>query len=176
MSEEWRAVPGYEGLYEVSDQGRVRSLDRTVTFANGWTRNYASQIINASKRVYWRVSLRDESGNRRTWKLHTLVLTAFVGPRPDQAEGRHLDDNKDDNRLSNLAYGTRSENRLDSVRNGTHNEARKTHCPKRHAYEGGNLFVMPNGNRRCRTCARESGRAQWEKRKDARNAARRNAK
>lgn len=174
--ETWRPVTGYEGLYEVSDHGRVRSVDRTVTFANGWTRDYSSQIISPSKRVYWRVTLRDETGRRRTWKLHTLVLAAFVGPRPEGSEGRHLDDNKDDNRLSNLAYGTRSQNRADSVRNGTHREARKTHCPKGHPYEGDNLFVMPNGNRRCVTCARESGRAQWEKRKGERNAARRNTK
>ncbi len=57
---------------------------------------------------------------RATRHVHTLMLTAFVGPRPANFECRHLDGNPTNNRLENLAWGTRSENQCDAVRHGTH--------------------------------------------------------
>lgn len=119
MTERWLPVPGYEGLYEVSDMGQVRSLGRTATLVDGRTRKKFGHILKPTKRRYWCVCL-SAVRPRKFATVHSLVLAAFVGPRPEGQVGRHLDDNRDDNRLVNLAYGTQSDNMLDSVRNGTH--------------------------------------------------------
>lgn len=155
-TETWIAVPGYEGIYEVSDQGHVRSLDHVIVTKRGVARRIPGGELKLSTGLYWRVTLSDAPRPARTMPIHHLVLEAFVGPRPDGMVARHLDDNRDNNRLSNLTYGSLSDNSRDAVRNGVHPYARKTHCPKGHPYEGDNLYLAPSGNRKCRAC-----RADW---------------
>jgi hypothetical protein len=85
--------------------------------------------------------------------VHSLVILAFVGPRPDGEQVRHLNGNPADNRLTNLAYGTQSQNQQDSLRHGTHAQAAKTHCPRGHSYlDEGNVMHRRTGGRRCRAC------------------------
>lgn len=78
-------------------------------------------------------------------KVHHLVMEAFVGPRPDGLETRHLNNNPEDNRLENLAYGTRSQNVLDL------RQIRPT-CPHGHGYTASNTYIDSTGARRCREC------------------------
>src|SRR6266576_797367 len=105
MNETWRAVIGYEGLYEVSDLGRVRSLPTN----DRWRRN--GRILNQATHPngYKQVGLSNAFRRKRTWTVHHLVLTAFIGPRPVGLESRHLDGNPGNNTPGNLAWGTRSE-------------------------------------------------------------------
>lgn len=120
--ERWLPVPGFEGLYEVSDFGRVRSLDRIVHPAGRsdgqTTRRIKGRVLkpgfNHGRPV---VNLCSKSGGKHSL-VHQLVLHAFVGPCPDGQECRHLNDNRQDNRLINLAWGTRRENMADRKRNG----------------------------------------------------------
>ncbi|GAC81679.1 HNH endonuclease [Gordonia malaquae] len=86
--------------------------------------------------------------------VHRLVMETFVGPCPSGMEVRHLNGEPADNRLENLAYGTRSENVLDSVAHGTYRNANsaKTHCPRGHEYVDSNVYIDPRGSRRCRAC------------------------
>lgn len=117
MIERWLPVVGYEGLYEVSDQGRVRSLDRLVPHGRGGTmRRRKGQVLKPglSSAGYETVTL----GKRGSHGIHVLMLTAFVGPCPPGHECRHLDDVRTHNRLPNLAWGTRSDNMKDMYRNG----------------------------------------------------------
>lgn len=111
MTEEWRAVVGYEGLYEVSSLGRVRSLDRTVPYSGGTPRRVKGREIRCEPNAngYPRVSL----SGRKFKLIHVLVAEAFLGPKPELCEVRHLNGNRADPRLSNLAYGTQSENAHD---------------------------------------------------------------
>lgn len=144
--EAWLPIPGYEGLYEVSSLGRVYSRPRERTRGG-----LIKTPIN--KNGYPEVHLNGPNG--RTWLLHAVVCLAFFGPRPDDLEVRHLDGNKANPTLPNLAYGTRSENVLDRVRHGTHNMASKTHCKRGHPLTAENVYVAPGGNRRqCRRCVR----------------------
>lgn len=105
--EQWRPVVGYEGIYEVSDHGRVRSLDRF----NHIGRRYRGRVLRPStdRGGYQRVVL-SQNGNCKTAKIHSLVLEAFVGPRPDGLHVCHGDSNPANNHLSNLRYATQSEN------------------------------------------------------------------
>lgn len=153
-SERWLPVSGYEGSYEVSDLGRVRSLDRITDRGRKWRGRVMSPAPMRSN-GYLIVSLwRD--GSQRTTLVHRLVLSAFVGPAPDGAEGLHGDGDPENNKLTNLSWGTHSENEMDKVRHGTHPHARKTHCPQGHPYDDENTYVYPGrAHRGCRTCRRE---------------------
>lgn len=145
----WRPVLGFEGLYEVSDDGQVRSLDRHV--ADG--RLFRGKLLRPGvKRPtgHLLVSLY-RNGHGTTRAVHRLVLESFVGPRPRGSECRHGNGQASDNRLANLAWGSRSENHRDAVRHGTHNNASKTRCPRNHPYDEQNT-LHTRGQRVCRTC------------------------
>lgn len=108
----WKPVVGYKGWYEVSDRGLVRSVKRTT----GHKRR--SKILKAgqSSNGYLSVVLsRDNVQHTRS--VHQLVLETFVGPANGK-QTRHLDGNRQNNRLKNLCYGTASENALDRSRHG----------------------------------------------------------
>lgn len=142
----WLPVVGYEGRYEVSDRGDVRSL---------LTNRILKQMID--KKGYPRVSLYGVN-TKKTLRVHLLVLEAFVGARPNaDVEGCHYDDDKSNNQVDNLRWGTRSDNAHDRIRNGLHNMARKTHCPNNHPYDEENTCVS-RGRRECRTCIRDRAR------------------
>ena len=103
--ERWKHIPGYDG-YEASDAGRIRRADGGIV---------ASTI--KPRTGYEQVSLSTPSG-RKTRLVHRLVLLAFVGvPAPGQ-EGRHMNGVGSDNRLTNLAWGTKRENAADRDRHG----------------------------------------------------------
>jgi hypothetical protein len=104
MDEIWKPIPDYEGLYEVSDQGRVRS--RTRTLRPGRVGGYAHLVL--SKR-----------GKRRGFLVHRLVLLAHVGRCPDGHESSHLNGDRCDNRLANLAWETASANNARKHDHGT---------------------------------------------------------
>lgn len=113
MPELWRPVLGYEGQYEVSNLGNVRSL----RFRNGkcdTARQTPLPIGGTSRHGYRQCKL---AGRRRF--IHNLVLEAFVGPRPPGTEGAHLNGQKADNRVENLAWKTHIENEADKVQHGT---------------------------------------------------------
>jgi len=155
--ERWRAVPGYEGRYEVSDFGRIRSL-----LVNG--PGLRGRILRPFRDRRGRLTVtlcRD--GRGKSLMIHRLVAEAFIGPRPDGMETRHLNDQAWDNRLVNLAYGTSSENKRDAVRNGRHPESKRTTCDQGHRLAGGNLGYRADGRRFCREC-KNASRQRWRQR------------
>lgn len=166
--ERWLPVPGYEGVYEVSDHGSIRSLDRIVYAGQGRTRRSAGRVLApyAAKSGHLSVNLKKncEGGTKQ---VHQLVLAAFVGPCPDGMEVCHNNGDAADNRLPNLRYDTRKSNVADTLRHGTHPMASKTHCPHGHEYTPENTYIIPgSGGRVCRTCTRDKSRpVPLEKRK-----------
>lgn len=116
--EVWKDIPGYEGKYQASNLGRVRSLDRRVPCSHGATRLMRGRILKpaGSKRD---PHLSVVLGHGATGSMvHQLVALAFLGPCPPGQEVRHLDGDPLNNRADNLAYGTRTENILDVYRVG----------------------------------------------------------
>ena len=123
MQEVWLPVVGYEGLYEVSDQGQVRSLDRAVVQMNrggNCVRVYAGRVLRQvpDAKGYQKVCLSKE-GRHKSRSVHHLVLEAFVGPRPAGLVTRHGPEGVASNALRNLCYGTQRENIQDRRRDGT---------------------------------------------------------
>lgn len=157
--ERWLKVPGYETLYEVSDLGRVRSVDRTVCRGRTLVRLSGKPKAQKQHRDGYRVVGLSRDGAARSMSVHTLVAGAFLGPCPEGLEVRHLDGDPANNILSNLAYGTRAENMRDKARHGTHHNLAKTHCPQGHPYDEENT-CRKNGRRSCRACAREYARSR----------------
>ena len=149
MSVEWRPIPGYEGIYEISSEGEIKSLPRKC--AQGWMiggRILRTPLNNAG---YKQVNLHNtDRGSVRL--VHRLVLLAFVGPSPEGHEVLHGDGDRTNSRLSNLSYGTRSANVRDAIKHGTHNNASKTHCLRGHEFNEVNTYIAPKGARVCRTC------------------------
>lgn len=170
--EEWRAVLGYEGQYEVSNRGQVRSLDRIITFPDGRYRRARGRILKpwTLKRIgHQCVGL---AGKSRAL-VHVLVLEAFVGPRPDGLVACHNNGIADDNRVENLRWDTYAENNKDLVRHGTHWQTQKTHCPRGHEYDVKNTRVYQyKGStlRYCRACAVINSRAAKARMKAQRHA------
>jgi len=118
--ETWKPVVGFEGRYEVSDQGRVRSLDRSwqqrSKKGNLYTHTKKGRLLRPGRMSGGHVSVALGRGNSRT--AHSLVMEAFRGPAPEGMEVLHKNGCPSDNRLSNLRYGTRSENLRDKKWHG----------------------------------------------------------
>jgi hypothetical protein len=123
MQEEiWKQVIGHEGLYEVSNHGRVRSVERLVSCGTKtiFKRRFTSQIMSPGI-MKGRLNVCLTNNKKRTMKyVHQLVAESFIGPRPIGKEVCHFDGNGYNNNLSNLRYDTRRENMKDCVRHGTH--------------------------------------------------------
>lgn len=159
-AERWVPAPDAAG-YLVSDAGRVRSLDRIVETVRGPRRLRGRPLRPWDDgHGYLAVAL---SG--RIVRVHVLVLTAFVGPRPPGAQTCH-EHGPADNRLRSLAWCTPSENVADQVRHGVHANARRTTCRRGHALTEPNLAPSGRrrGERRCLACDRARSRA-WRLRR-----------
>lgn len=122
---EWRPVVGWEGLYEVSAQGEVRSLSRVVHAKNFKGRVLARRFTGkplcafVTGKGYPAVKLSRQGGTPTTQYVHVLVTAAFIGPRPQGLETCHNNGDPTDNAVENLRYDTRAANARDSVRHGT---------------------------------------------------------
>lgn len=167
-AEIWKPVVGFEGWYEVSNYGRVKSLRRmTNPSTTGRQRSVPEKMLKFDQNIRDRHFRAPLSRGAKTQKflVHRLVLMAFVGPCPPGMEGCHNNGNPIDNRLENLRWDTRSANTLDKVRHGTHPHAKRTHCAWGHELSGANLRVNKARNYRvCRECVKRKNRNAYLRR------------
>jgi len=158
MLTQWKPVPGYP-LYEVSDHGKVRSVPRTSARSRARGKPLKAQLT----RGYRYVGLYRDGGTRphRRIKVSVLVLEAFVGPRPDGHHACHRDDDKTNDTLANLYWGTPPQNGQDQVRNGKHYGASKTECVNGHPFDDANTYWRPDGKGRgCKKCMYNRNKAR----------------
>lgn len=115
MEEVWKPVPGYEGLYEVSDQGRVKNAQGRIL-----------ALCNVSG-GYKAVSL----GKNNSKTIHRLVAAAFIGPPAiDKYLVLHCDGNRANNCVKNLRYGSPYDNASDAILHGTQVKGERQHAAK----------------------------------------------
>jgi len=173
QKETWKPIPGFEGKYEVSDLGRVKSLPRTIQ-RGGHNYRIRGQILKQTPDKAGRLLVGLYPGSVRRGKLHfvhRLVLEAFVGPRPEGMVCCHHNDVSTDNRLCNLRWDTMSANNYDKVRNGGDHNASRTHCDSGHEYTPDNTQVLLKGGRQCIECHRRYVREYMRrKRSEPKNA------
>lgn len=118
-AERWLPVTGYEGLYEVSDQGRVRSMDRVLNMRCGGLRAIKGRLLSPGRQASGHefVSLW-KNGQPKTQRVHRLVLIAFAGPPGEAQECAHCDGDPRNNTLRNLRWASRKENCADRELHG----------------------------------------------------------
>ena len=112
--EEWRDIHGFEGLYQASDQGRVRSLDHVDSL--GRTRK--GRVLKPSEAGHHRNYATVKVG--RTMGVHVAVARAFIGPRPStKHDASHRDNNPANNTPGNIRWLTHRENIAEQKTHGT---------------------------------------------------------
>lgn len=162
--EVWLPVPGYEGIYEVSNFGKVRSVTRKVTDRLGRTRTITGQIKKTwiDNGGYERVELC-KFDTRVGWGLHRVVAMAFKPGYNEEQEVMHLDHNKLNNHSDNLEWGTHTENIQSTISAGRYRNGNmmKTQCPKGHPYSG----LDSRGTRICHVCRAEQQRRYHARKK-----------
>jgi hypothetical protein len=152
----WKAVVGYEGLYEVSNMGRVRSLDRKYDkfwkgkIVNGFSKG-TILVGNINKRRYKYFVLCKIGEKRKSAKCHIMVMESFCGPRPDGMVIDHINHDSTDNRLCNLQYITQTDNIIRG-RNSALKEGKTS-----------NYAGVHKQGRRVRWCATKSWRHNGKK-------------
>lgn len=158
QTEVWKPVPDWDGLYEVSSLGRVRSIDRAIECRDGVTRTFRG--------ILRRTALDDggypnlvlsKNGHFTRHRVHCLVAAAFLGPRPEGMVIRHLDGNAENCHVTNLAYGSVAENVRDTIRHGRHKNFSRTRCTWGHLLSGMNVRALSKSKphqRYCVACSR----------------------
>lgn len=140
-----RPVPGYSDLYADIDGGIVQS--GVGALEQKEHRGKRAKHTAGYSTVYVK-----GAGTR---EVHPLVAAAFLGAIPPGMQVRHMNGQKDDNRLANLCIGTPKQNVADAIQAGTHGaavNASKTKCSQGHLYTESNIYVSPDGSRQCREC------------------------
>lgn len=123
LGEIWKSVLDYEGFYEVSNKGRIKSLPRVIERSNGGYLTKTYILVGSMRKNGLYVGLHKsiEPGVRKA--VAHLVLEAFVGPKPNGKEALHYPDPSHyNNCVENVRWGTRSENEQDKRDNGTYNK------------------------------------------------------
>lgn len=164
-TEEWRWVVGLEGMLEVSDRGRIRSLPRRDAAG----RPRSGKFLRGRTGSYGHRSVTFMVGHRQIHiAVHRAVLEAFVGPCPPGMECCHNDGDPTNNHVSNLRWDTHAANMADRARHGTHASRRRTECPHGHPYDEANTYVCKRGSRSCRACGRSRSQAYSQKKRPRR--------
>lgn len=147
-NEVWKDIPGYEGKYQASNMGRIKSLSRYIKCSNldhGITERLCGERILRSSPLcrYYGVDLCKNSKYKRFY-IHQLVLLTFVGLPKENQEVCHTNGNRYDNRLCNLRYDTHSENNHDTYHYG--NKYKKLY--KKDIQEIRNRFLLNESNKK----------------------------
>lgn len=116
----WRSVKGYEGFYEISNKGRLKSLKRSFIIP------YSKGVVNKGEKIlYHQVCIKGYAscklslkGKSRRIKIHRLVAIAFIPNTYNKPQVNHINGIKTDNRVENLEWVTNSENQLHALKNG----------------------------------------------------------
>lgn len=119
LNEMFKDVPGYEGLYKVSNIGNVLSINRSVVAPRNSRRIIPNKLLKKQKIKGYLYVFLCRCGKRKQYGVHQLVASAFIGKKPEGLECCHFNGDRQDNRSENLRYDTRKNNISDNVRNRT---------------------------------------------------------
>jgi len=175
MEEIWKDITGYEGYYQVSNLGRVKSLERKIATNSPYSdfRTMKSVILNQmngkGKDKYFRVSLSKE-GTAKQWLVHRLVAEAFLSMSEKNPIVNHIDENKQNNCVGNLewcdysfnsSYGKALDLKSRSVK-ATNLTTGETKIYKSMTYAEKDGFKQGNISKVCRGLRKKHGGCFWE--------------
>lgn len=131
INEIWHPIPGLEGYYEASSEGRIRSRDRLILHrGRGLQLRHGAILKQQHSCGYLNITLFG-----KTYRVHQLVARAFHGPQPSGTWVLHHNDIRQDNRADNLYFGSPSQNVQDAIRNGRR---------RSHAHHGAYVVIEDN--------------------------------
>lgn len=118
----WKDIKGFEGLYQVSNMGAVKSVDRVIIEKNNRKVNRKGKLLKEGRETcgYSFVSL-NYCGVRKYARVHRLVAEAFLDNPYNKPQINHIDGNKQNNKVTNLEYCTKSENMFHAYKMGLRN-------------------------------------------------------
>lgn len=117
MNEIWKPVINYEGYYEVSNIGNVRSIDRVIIDSNSNTFHHKSKQLKPAKNKYGYLQIGlSINGKTNSYTVHTLVAKAFIINTNNKPTVNHIDGNKLNNYINNLEWASKSEQAIHSLR------------------------------------------------------------
>lgn len=119
FDEEWRPAAGYEGLYEVSSFGRIKSLPRVTKRKRQGCLMVRGTIMSPSTTRGYKKTVLSCGDKRHNKSVHALVLESYCGDRPDGMWARHLDNDPSNNTIWNLCWDTPKNNVADRWTFGT---------------------------------------------------------
>lgn len=145
----WKVIPS-QPAHEASDTGLVRSIRTGKVRKNQPHRTGILMLVFSRKGA-------EQAKKHVARKIHHLVLEAFVGPCPEGMQCRHLDGNKENNHLSNLAWGTPIENAADKLRHGTSLDGERNHQTRLTTKQVKEIRIRRASGERLRTIAQDYG-------------------
>lgn len=121
--ERWKDIRGYEGIYQISNMGRVKSVERKVWYKAGYERSIPERILrltphSKSERDWYYVVTLSKSGRAKQYFVHRLVAEHFSMAIPGKDFVNHIDGDKHNNVASNLEWVTSQENKIHAVYSG----------------------------------------------------------
>jgi hypothetical protein len=163
MEEIWKDIPGYEGYYQASDMGRIKSVDREVSYLSGKNKvprtDFHKSVIKSTrprKDGYHQVNLSKDS-KKVCPLVHHIIAETFLGQRPFNLDVCHNNGNRDDNRLKNIRYDTRKNNFADELIHGTRPRGEKQGSSK---LTEGQIYEILKDNRTQKEIAKDYGIGQ----------------
>ena len=141
MVEIWKDIPGYEGLYQVSNLGRVKSL----LYATRCSQVQREKILKVSEHNGYLYVTLHKSKKQKTLRVHRLVASAFITNNTGKPCVNHINGNKKDNRLENLEWCTHKENSIHAWETGLQNRVHKKNNAKSKCviqYSAGFQFIQ----------------------------------
>lgn len=131
MEEIWKDIDGYEGLYQVSNLGRVRSLDRVVVYSNGRECLHKGKIINNHDNGHgYRYITLTNGGKRKNHYVHRIVAEAFIINEDCLPEVNHIDNDRSNNDITNLEWCSKKENMNHMIKQDRQIKGSDVHCSK----------------------------------------------
>ena len=129
--EVWKDIKGFEGKYQISSLGNIKSLSNTKIYKDGRVFHYKEKILKSyPNRVgYHHVNLFFETGKSKSVDLHRIAAETFLDNPLNKTEVNHLNGIKSDNRINNLEWVTSSQNKIHGFRIGLYK--RENQGPKK---------------------------------------------
>lgn len=143
--EVWKQIEGYEGIYEISNLGNVKSLSRLVNNHSGFKKQLKEKILknHISKTGYFVTDLKNNN-ERKTFKIHRLIAFAFIDKVIGKEYVNHIDGNKLNNNIDNLEWCTIQENNKHAEKLGLKNDSGINNSKSKLKIE--DVFFIRNSN------------------------------
>ena len=143
IKEEWRNVRGYEGLYQISNKGRIKSLDRYVKNSRKGNRLIKEKVLNPTDNGHgYKIIGLNYKGKRKNHYIHRLVAEAFIPNPYNKKCVNHIDYDRGNNNVDNLEWCTTKENMQHSVERMSHpKKFSRTNTGERYIYKRKNSNV-----------------------------------